>query len=264
MLERFILLVLMSFSAAGLSYSQVINVADRRLPMIVVAQSSQIDNNVRLIEGNAVMIFGGDTISVAGSDRSSYTIRLRGISAPAYKQSYGPESARKLGYLVQGMNVAVIVNRVDSDGHYVGSVLLDGQDVSLAQIRNGMAWSRDKYDSDLTPVERDIYAGAEQKARADGIGLWADSNPIPPWVFKGEKMPPIEDVTSASNESKPQATSPAPTGSLVPSTSPRPVGSPSKTTSERKYILGPRGGCYYLNSQGIKVYVRNKALCGGK
>lgn len=29
----------------------------------------------------------------------------------------------------------------------------------------------------------------------------------------------------------------------------------------RTYILGPRGGCYYLNSSGRKVYV-NKELCG--
>jgi hypothetical protein len=32
-------------------------------------------------------------------------------------------------------------------------------------------------------------------------------------------------------------------------------------TTLRKYILGPRGGCYYLNENGAKVYVRNKELC---
>jgi hypothetical protein len=34
----------------------------------------------------------------------------------------------------------------------------------------------------------------------------------------------------------------------------------NKSTSKRKYIRGPRGGCYYINSKGNKVYV-DRSLC---
>lgn len=33
-----------------------------------------------------------------------------------------------------------------------------------------------------------------------------------------------------------------------------------KTSSSRTYITGPRGGCYYINSSGNKVYV-DRSLC---
>lgn len=33
-----------------------------------------------------------------------------------------------------------------------------------------------------------------------------------------------------------------------------------KSSSSRSYITGPRGGCYYINSSGNKVYV-DRSLC---
>lgn len=38
------------------------------------------------------------------------------------------------------------------------------------------------------------------------------------------------------------------------------LASPGSTTTGRTYQKGPRGGCYYLNSSGSKVYV-DKAYC---
>jgi len=44
------------------------------------------------------------------------------------------------------------------------------------------------------------------------------------------------------------------------STSTKPKSIKSKTSSGRDYKLGPRGRCYYINSNGNKVYVDRK-LC---
>ncbi len=44
----------------------------------------------------------------------------------------------------------------------------------------------------------------------------------------------------------------------APSTSVKPVSlvtSPTSTSSSRTYLKGPRGGCYYTNTSGKKVYV---------
>jgi hypothetical protein len=35
----------------------------------------------------------------------------------------------------------------------------------------------------------------------------------------------------------------------------------SAAMAQRTYILGPRGGCYYINSNGNKTYV-DRSLCG--
>jgi len=35
---------------------------------------------------------------------------------------------------------------------------------------------------------------------------------------------------------------------------------PQRSTSRSRYITGPRGGCYYINSNGKKIYV-DRSLC---
>jgi len=57
---------------------------------------------------------------------------------------------------------------------------------------------------------------------------------------------------AASAETKPTAASTTP-GTLV---SPKPAA--TSGSSSRTYQKGPRGGCYYLNSGGAKVYVDHK------
>lgn len=49
-----------------------------------------------------------------------------------------------------------------------------------------------------------------------------------------------------------------PTPSYSPS--PRNQGTPQISSPSRAYIRGPRGGCYYINSNGNKTYV-SRSLC---
>jgi uncharacterized protein YgiM (DUF1202 family) len=53
--------------------------------------------------------------------------------------------------------------------------------------------------------------------------------------------------SSTSSQSKPKARSSS-------------TYTPKKRSSYRRYITGPRGGCYYINSNGNKVYV-SRSLC---
>ncbi len=63
----------------------------------------------------------------------------------------------------------------------VGFVIVDGQDVNLAQVKAGMAWFYRYYQKELSPEDRRRYAKAENQARTDRSGLWQDKNPMPPW-----------------------------------------------------------------------------------
>jgi endonuclease YncB( thermonuclease family) len=47
-----------------------------------------------------------------------------------------------------------------------------------------MAWHYKKYASEQPKTDREIYAQAEQLAKSQGIGLWRDKNPMPPWDFR--------------------------------------------------------------------------------
>ncbi len=61
---------------------------------------------------------------------------------------------------------------------------------------------------------------------------------------------------TATTETKAAATSTALTNGPVTLVSPTPAAAKGSTT--RAYQKGPRGGCYYLNSSGAKVYVDHK------
>lgn len=63
-------------------------------------------------------------------------------------------------------------------------VLVDGHDVNLEQVRAGMAWWYRQYAKEQTPADRQLYELAENDARAAKRGLWADSQPVPPWEFR--------------------------------------------------------------------------------
>ncbi len=54
----------------------------------------------------------------------------------------------------------------------------DGKDASAEQAKIGLAWAYTRY---LTDAEIARLADA---ARAAGVGLWADSEPVAPWEWR--------------------------------------------------------------------------------
>ncbi len=72
----------------------------------------------------------------------------------------------------------------DRYGRIVGFVILDGQDVSLVQVKAGMAWFYRYYQKELSLENRKLYAQAEDEARANKKGFWQDKNPMPPWEWR--------------------------------------------------------------------------------
>ena len=62
-------------------------------------------------------------------------------------------------------------------------VLVDGQDANLEQIRAGLAWHYKQYGKDQQPIDRRLYAEAQEAASINGVGLWRDPSPIPPLGF---------------------------------------------------------------------------------
>ncbi len=66
----------------------------------------------------------------------------------------------------------------------VGFVIVDGQDVNLAQVKAGMAWFYRYYQKELSPEDRRRYAKVGVQARTDRLSLRQDKNPMPPWEWR--------------------------------------------------------------------------------
>lgn len=137
-----------------------------------------------IIDGKVVGVLDGDTIDVLDAAHVKHRIRLAGIDAPEKRQAYGEKSKESLSDMVFGEQVQVAAHKRDRYGRWVGKVLVNGQDANLQQLSLGMAWFYRQYELELSPDDRGKYAAAELSARQNGLGLWADKNPVSPWDFR--------------------------------------------------------------------------------
>lgn len=143
--------------------------------------------NAATIEGQVVGVADGDTITVLDADKTQHKIRLSGIDAPEKKQPYGQRSKQSLSDLVFGKVVTVQTTKRDKYKREVGQVLISGSDANLEQVKRGMAWHYKAYELEQPESDRYLYAEAEEKAKAAGRGLWADTGPVPPWTYRHSK-----------------------------------------------------------------------------
>ena len=136
------------------------------------------------LTGKVVKVADGDSITVLENTNTQHRIRLQGIDAPERKQAFGNASRKHLASLVAGKEVTVKWAKRDRYGRIVGTVIVDGHDMNLAQVKTGMAWFYRYYQKELSAENRKLYAQAEDEARANKKGLWQDKNPMPPWEWR--------------------------------------------------------------------------------
>lgn len=132
--------------------------------------------------GKVVNVHDGDTVTVLTPNNAQVKIRLAALDAPELKQAFGARSKQSLADMVYGKNVEVSGSRKDRYGRTLAKLWLDGVDINLAQIERGLAWHYLRYDKNRA------YTKAENDARAAQVGLWADANPVAPWVYRRPKV----------------------------------------------------------------------------
>ena len=134
--------------------------------------------------GKVVGVADGDTITVIDASKTQHKVRLAGIDAPEKAQAFGNRSKQSLSDMVYMKDVTIETNKIDRYGREVGKVLLDGKDINLVQILRGMAWFYVDYQRELSEDDRRLYREAEESARSENKGLWADKSPLEPWDWR--------------------------------------------------------------------------------
>jgi endonuclease YncB( thermonuclease family) len=131
------------------------------------------------LTGRVVRVADGDTLSVLDANNKQHKVRLYAIDTPEWQQSHGKTAKRALTQWVDGKTVGIVVMDTDSYGRTVGTVYRGDTNVNLAMVAAGHAW----WYRSIAPHERAL-ADAEQRARAGKLGLWSQSQPVPPWVWR--------------------------------------------------------------------------------
>lgn len=225
------------------------------------------------LRGKVIAVQDGDTVTLLDEANQQHKIRVNGIDAPEMGQDFGEASKQHLANLCFGQEVTVIWSKRDKYNRIIGTVINGTTDAGLVQLRDGFAWYYKEYSSDVPPVERVLYANAEAGARAQLRGLWRQPGAKPPWEFRHPeattKTSGVVDPRTnqeiiearyrelekakqrSAEQSQPPPVESRPTATYTP---------PAPRSTGRTYIRGPRGGCYYINSNGNKTYV-DRSMC---
>lgn len=229
------------------------------VPLVILgflSLSAAQSTDPELLEGRVIIVPDGDEVRLKTNDGKTYPVRIHGIDSPEKDQDYGTAARRALESLVLDKDVKVVVHRKDSEGRYMGTIFREGQDIGVVMLENGSAWHYKRVSGEQTSEGRVRYAKAELRAREAKAGLWAAAMPMPPWEFREEAEGAVSPATKSDLASAPRVQQ---TAVMAPETTSSPATPDSK--GGRTYHLGPRGGCYYMNSSGSKVYVKDKSLC---
>ena len=165
-----------------------------------------------------VGVSDGDTLRARCGTPGAYEqvkIRLSEIDAPESKQAFGERSKQSLSDLCFQQQAVITGGKRDKYGRTLARVECKGKDAAMHQVQAGMAWAYTQYLTDQT-----VYL-AQQAAQTNRVGLWADTKPVAPWLWR--------------QEAKTATVQPVQTDSGVCHT-------------------GPRGGTYTITAAGRKDY----------
>lgn len=125
-----------------------------------------------------VRVVTGDTIDVRAPGSGVARVRLACIDAPERGQRYWLEARRHLARLIDAAFVTVTYTGQNLDG--VDGVKVDAGDlaVGIRMVADGYAWDFERASCGIE------YALLQREAESEGLGLWADLNPVEPWRWK--------------------------------------------------------------------------------
>jgi len=131
------------------------------------------------LSGQVVEVTDGDTYRFQHSPGTTITVQLWAVDTPELDQPYGPEAAATARQQLNGRQARLHVEEVGEDGRFLVHVTVRGQNAGKVLIREGLAWHYTEHAPGAVNLSR-----LEQKARSQKRGLWAQTNPVPPWMWR--------------------------------------------------------------------------------
>ncbi len=191
----------------GIAYLQKV---DGKIVAVSVTKLSKADQDflkttlpsVSIISGKVVGVTDGDTITVLDDTKTQYKIRLEGIDAPESGQAYGTQAKQALSDKVFDKDVKIEWRKKDQYQRTLGHIFVDNHWINKEMIEEGWAWHYKEFSKSA------VLADAEKQARNNQAGLWKDSNPIEPWVFRNPALAESDPFETKTTTLKTKTTEP--------------------------------------------------------
>ncbi|WP_239494923.1 thermonuclease family protein [Pedobacter yulinensis] len=128
-------------------------------------------------------ITDGDTLEILYNGQP-VKVRLSHIDSPERSggQPFWQEAKQALSALCFGQQVTVHPEKRDRYKRLIATIInADKIVVNEQMVRQGMAWHFSRYSNSRQ------YAALETTARLKRAGLWQDTQPVAPWVWRKQK-----------------------------------------------------------------------------
>ena len=133
------------------------------------------------VHGKVIAVIDGNTFQVRDQDKRIHKILLTGIDCPELDQEYGQEARKFLEKMILHKDVTIYDKGKDRLGNPLVEVKIKGvKDPRIELLKEGLAWPDEK--NTRTDLEY-----LRESAQLRGKGLWKQSNPTPPWVYRREQ-----------------------------------------------------------------------------
>ena len=159
-------------SRISLQYLLVLFAAS--LPMSAWAWSGEV---VGIEDGDIIIVYHSRTLKEVKT-------RLYGIETPERGQAFDNKSRQFTSKTVYGKVVEVDVMATDRHGRTVAMVFVEQKLLNEELVKQGLAWVYWKYCHH--PI-CESWKNFQLKARFDKRGVWTDSDPTPPWIYRKQR-----------------------------------------------------------------------------
>ena len=126
-----------------------------------------------------ISVIDGNTIELVTDNGEQFQILLHGVDSPDEGQSFSTEAKSLLAKLLLNKVVTLIDHGKDRRGTRIAEVTAKGvPDPQRELVRTGLAW---------TTAGNEELESLKEHARKQGLGIWTDENPMPPWLYRRQQ-----------------------------------------------------------------------------
>ena len=132
-------------------------------------------------------VLDGDTVQVRSSDGQEIRVRFYGLDCLETShrgkpgQAYGNIAKRRVNELIRNQQVELETYGKGPYGRTIAVVWSGGVNINETLMKESLAWTYKRYCKESFCNQ---WLDLESRARQNGLGLFADQNPTPPWTFR--------------------------------------------------------------------------------
>lgn len=128
-------------------------------------------------------VFDGDTIKV-NNGKKHITIRLYGIDTPELDQPFASDAKKAVQSMLLNQTISYLPLYYDDYNRLIAHVYLGDKNINQTLVENGLAWVHIYYCYQAICNE---WKRLQHQAKIKESGLWLESDPVAPWVWKRKK-----------------------------------------------------------------------------